>query len=176
MNEQPKGNATPWIVGIVAAVVVLCGALFLCSAAGLAGYFLGRQQESQVYRDFPIVPVQPEVQPDEVLPEEFFPFQMPGGVNGALVQEVVSDSPADEAGIQSGDLITAINGQEISAEQGLAALVQSFEPGEVVKISFLRFRGPRPSQLDVAVELAENPELPGRAYLGVRAMDLFMEE
>lgn len=175
MSQQPNNN-TKWIIAaVIAAVVVLCGAVFVCAAAGIGAFLIGQRQESQVYRNFPGIPVVPELQPDEVLPEEFFPFQTPDSINGALVQEVVPGSPADQAGIQPGDLITAIDGQEITPEQGLVALVQSYEPGDTVTVTYLRFRGARRGQFDAEIELAENPDLPGRAYLGVRAMDLFME-
>lgn len=184
MNNQPANNNTPWIVAaLVAVLVVVCGALCLCSAAAVGAFVISQRPAPQVYRNFPLRPLIPDLRPDRVspvipdipqlpaAPEDFTPFQM----NGALVQEVVPDSPADQAGLQPGDMITAIDGQEITPQQGLAALVQAHEPGDTVTVTYWRWRGPRRGEFNAEIELAENPDLPGRAYLGVRAMNLFVE-
>jgi serine protease Do len=58
--------------------------------------------------------------------------------SGVLVSSVVEDSPADEAGIQDGDIITAYDGQEIEDGGDLARLVGKTEPGKKVEITILR--------------------------------------
>lgn len=184
MNDRPANNNTKWLVAaIVAAVVLLCGAMFVCGAAAFGAFLIGQRQVDQVYRNFPLRPLSPNLRPERVLPvipdmpqqpvkpNEVFPFQM----NGALVQEVIPDSPADKAGIQPGDMITAIAGEAITPEKGLVALVQAHKPGDTVTVTYWRLRGPRRGEFSAEIKLAENPDLPGRAYLGVRAMDLFME-
>lgn len=179
MSQQTSSNSTKWIIGIVAAVVILCGAVFLCSVAGVASYFLGRRQESQVYRNFPGIPIVPELLPEglpeEVQPDRAFPFEMPQQVNGALIQRVMPGSPADAAGMRAGDLVTAIDGKLITPQQSLADLISSYEPGDTVTVTYLRFGGARRGQFDAQIELGENPNVPGAAYLGVEFMELFME-
>ena len=49
---------------------------------------------------------------------------------GAKVASVVSGSPADKAGLQAGDVITAIDGKQIATADDLTALVNSYKPGD----------------------------------------------
>ena len=44
--------------------------------------------------------------------------------HGALVVEVVSDSPADDAGLQEGDIIHAVDGAEVNENHHLAAGIE----------------------------------------------------
>ena len=52
---------------------------------------------------------------------------------GALVAEPQSDGPAVKAGIQSGDVITAVNGQEVKDARDLAKKISSLPPGANVE-------------------------------------------
>ncbi len=57
---------------------------------------------------------------------------------GALILQVVSGSPADNAGLRADDVIVAMDDVEISDNQELATELQSHSPGERVRISFVR--------------------------------------
>ena len=54
------------------------------------------------------------------------------------VDRTVEGSGADKAGIESGDLITAVNGQEVSYYNEFIALMKVFEAGENISISIDR--------------------------------------
>jgi serine protease Do len=56
---------------------------------------------------------------------------------GALVAEPQANGPAAKAGIQSGDIITAVNGQSIKDARELARTVGSLAPGSAVKLNVL---------------------------------------
>jgi serine protease Do len=56
---------------------------------------------------------------------------------GALVAEPQSDGPAAKAGIESGDIVTAVNGQSIKDARELARLIGGFAPGNAVKLDVL---------------------------------------
>ncbi|HEX8832991.1 MAG TPA: trypsin-like peptidase domain-containing protein, partial [Abditibacteriaceae bacterium] len=58
--------------------------------------------------------------------------------NGALVQGVEKGSPADKAGIQSGDVIRALDGKAIKDSDEVQRLVAKKKVGDVVKIEVLR--------------------------------------
>jgi 2-alkenal reductase len=74
------------------------------------------------------VPVDPTVASAYELPAEF----------GAYVQEVEAGTPAAEAGLQSGDIITAIDGQPIDAENGFVTVLMRFDPGQEVEMTVIR--------------------------------------
>ncbi|WP_072499819.1 S1C family serine protease [Olsenella phocaeensis] len=57
---------------------------------------------------------------------------------GAYVSEVTSGSPADTAGIQKGDIITAVNGESIISADGMILNIRSHEIGETVAVTFMR--------------------------------------
>ncbi len=60
------------------------------------------------------------------------------GTDGALVDEVTTDSPAATAGLQEGDVITAVNGAEVSDGVALIVKIRSFEPGETITLKARR--------------------------------------
>ena len=72
---------------------------------------------------------------------------------GALVGEVVTGSPADEAGLQGsakpfeangeqimigGDVITAVDGKAVETMQALSAAIKAQKPGDEVELTVLR--------------------------------------
>ncbi|MCB9850551.1 MAG: PDZ domain-containing protein [Phycisphaerales bacterium] len=58
---------------------------------------------------------------------------------GVVVLNVVSDSPAEQAGLQKGDVITAVNGEAISTEvSDLAKMIGGLGAGTTVDFSILR--------------------------------------
>ena len=57
---------------------------------------------------------------------------------GAAISEVVPDSPADKAGLEAGDIITAMDGRELNDNFTLADGVVSKKPGDTVEFTVLR--------------------------------------
>jgi S1-C subfamily serine protease len=88
---------------------------------------------------------------------------------GALVSEVVKDSPAEDAGLTAGDrqiefqgqdgiaaegdVIVSVNGDDLTHTSDLADLISEFTPGEKVKLGVLRDGEMR----TIEVELGERP-------------------
>jgi serine protease Do len=70
---------------------------------------------------------------------------------GALVRGVETDSPADKAGVEAGDIITKVEGKPIEKHSDLPRLVGSIKPG--TKISVTVFR--RGATKELAVTVAE---------------------
>jgi serine protease Do len=56
---------------------------------------------------------------------------------GALVADPQKDGPAAKAGIESGDVITAVDGQSIKDARELARVIGGFAPGSAVKLDIL---------------------------------------
>jgi S1-C subfamily serine protease len=58
---------------------------------------------------------------------------------GAYVQEVITDSPADKGGIVDGDIIVKIDNQKLTDnDQGLAKIIASKKVGDKVSIEIWR--------------------------------------
>ena len=78
---------------------------------------------------------------------------------GEIVQSVQDDSAAANAGLRAGDIITRVNGQEVTSDQTVSFLVANIAPGEVIPIEVLRdgqrvsvnaTLGRRPSEAELA--------------------------
>ncbi len=57
---------------------------------------------------------------------------------GALVVEPQEGSPADEAGLEAGDAILAVNGEPVEDPRDLARTISTMEPGSVAEITVAR--------------------------------------
>jgi len=56
---------------------------------------------------------------------------------GALVAEPQANGPAAKAGIESGDVITQVNGENVKDARELARTIGSFSPGTAVKLNVM---------------------------------------
>jgi serine protease Do len=72
---------------------------------------------------------------------------------GALITEVAANSPAAEAGIEAGDVITGFEGEEITSADDLIQAIHSSGIGQSVEITFWRGN----SQNTTQAILAESP-------------------
>ncbi len=90
-------------------------------------------------------------------------------VPGALILSVEPGSPAERAGLQAGDWITAVDGQALGAREELSARIAAHRPGEAIRLTLWR---PTEGERDVTVTLGEHPQRPGQAYLGIRYVAL----
>jgi hypothetical protein len=100
------------------------------------------------------------------LPFDELPFSFPeGDVSGVIVQHVVEDSPAESAGLQAGDVITALDGTPVESAQALTESIAGHTPGDVVTLTVVRLNDGNERQVDVT--LAAHPEDSSKAYLGV---------
>ncbi|MBI4757353.1 MAG: DegQ family serine endoprotease [Betaproteobacteria bacterium] len=75
---------------------------------------------------------------------------------GALVAAVEPGSPAEKAGIQSGDIILAVNGTRVDDAVDLPRVIGGMRPGEVVNLKLWRQKASRDVKLTLA-ELSEEP-------------------
>ncbi len=91
-------------------------------------------------------------------------------LGGGVIVRVDEDSPAEEAGLQAGDRIVAIDGEELSSENRLQDVLANRQPGDVVTLEIERQDVEDP--IEVTVQLGEHPEQEGAAYLGVRTVPL----
>lgn len=82
-----------------------------------------------------------------------------------LITRVIPDSQADKAGLQEGDRIVGIDGEPVETGQRLADIIQTREPGDRIELEVIR--PGEEETLQIEVTLGENPDEPGKGYLGV---------
>ncbi len=60
-----------------------------------------------------------------------------GSASGAVVSDVVDGTAAAQAGLESGDIITAVGGHVITSAGDVQAVLKSHDPGDRVKITWI---------------------------------------
>jgi serine protease Do len=73
-----------------------------------------------------------------------------GAGSGVTVAHVVPGSPADQAGLKTGDTITTVDGKKVSKGTELVAEIASRKPGSKVMLGFLRNGKPQETTVTVA--------------------------
>ena len=104
----------------------------------------GDEPDAPEWRRAPL----PEL-PTPPVPGPEWPFQM-----GALVVEVIEDSPADSAGLRVGDTILEIDGGLLVEAGSLSDRIMDHDPGDVVVL--LVSRGGR--ERTMKVTLGQHPD------------------
>ena len=145
MNGSETSNGWKWatlilVVILVALLTCLCGSFF----GGLIGLSIGKSEsrapEVLPYREVPEFQVPPfewEPYPEDAnLPWLGVFFEMID--EGAEVTRVVEGSPADEVGLQVGDVIVEVDGELVSEVQPLNALILEYAPGDRVTLTVLQ--------------------------------------
>ena len=103
--------------------------------------------------------------PEKDLDEYEEELPIPEVVIGAAITEVLPDSPAEQAGLQEGDVVVAVDSQRVGPAGNLARLISQYEPGD--RVTLMVRRGDREPR-KMRVKLGENPDVSGAPYLGVR--------
>lgn len=152
--------STRGVISIAIGMLIL-GLVLGAVMGGAAGYFAALNSRAAVSQN------------QAPFPNQQFRQQSPFGqrgvppttntVNGARVDQVTADSPAAKAGLQVGDVITAIDGTNIDQSNSLASLIQAKKPGDTVKLSVTRGN----QTLSISVTLGTSSQNSSTAYLGV---------
>jgi S1-C subfamily serine protease len=74
---------------------------------------------------------------------------------GAIVQEVATLSPAEEAGIRPSDVIVGLDGKPVRSSEDIASIVDERKPGDRIEVEVMR-AGERES---VELRLDDRPDL-----------------
>ncbi len=107
---------------------------------------------------------------------------------GEIVQVVRDDSPAKAAGIEPGDIVTKVNGKEITPDQSLSFLVANTPPGTRIPVELYRDGerrtvsltvGQFPSDEELAQEQTFDPDaetpMPGSSGSGMIEQSLGLQ-
>ena len=62
------------------------------------------------------------------------------GTTGVVIEDVMTDSPAEAAGLQAGDIVTELDGGPLGPDpaEGLIREMRDVEPGETVTVTYYR--------------------------------------
>jgi S1-C subfamily serine protease len=168
-------------LGIGLGVLSVCLMLLVAGAmvGGMVAYFAARSAATGVATaPSPAVPVPEEILPET--PEEGWqwpgpgtgPQMMPqsawGSLSPALVTEVIEDSPAEESGVEVGDIILSVNGQGLNADHDLAEIIRQRDAGDDVELTIIRESDDTEIlQLEVTLGRNRNEEGELVTYLGL---------
>jgi serine protease Do len=107
---------------------------------------------------------------------DYFGLEAP---RGALVASVLENSPAEKAGIKSGDIIVRFDGVEIKTVEDLLDRVASAPVGKTVSVTVLRDKKPlelqvkignRPGEEEKTEESAQEPQQENEGVVTFRGM------
>lgn len=79
---------------------------------------------------------------------------LPADTNGIVIVEIIPGSPASESDLREGDIVTAVDGEEISPERPLATIMLGYRPGDRVTLTVIRDG----DEISVEVTLGEQPD------------------
>ena len=133
----PLINSAGQVVGINTAIAAdaqgIGFAIPINAAKGMIRGVIANGKAEKAYLGVQYVAITPDVRTEYKLSVD----------QGALVRSgsgsaVESNSPADEAGIKDGDIITKVNEKYVGKQGGLGSLVAEFMPGEKVTLTIIR--------------------------------------
>jgi Do/DeqQ family serine protease len=94
-------------------------------------------------------------------------------IKGALVQQVTEDSPAEKAGLESGDVIIAFNGEDLDDSSDLRNAVGLLTPGTDADITYIRDSKRRTSRITVEAVKEERVALDESVADEIPSMESF---
>jgi serine protease Do len=121
------------VVGINTAIVASGQGIGFAIPVNLADRIVAQLKEKgEVTRGWLGVGIQ------DLTPELAEYYGLKANAEGVLVTQVFKDDPADKAGIEPNDIITAVEGQKVGSARELSALIANTAVGGKTKISLLR--------------------------------------
>jgi serine protease Do len=146
----PLFNADGKVIGINTAIVSGGQGIGFAIPINMAKTVLPQLEEKgKVTRGWLGVSIQP------VTPELGRSFGVEGE-NGALVAEVLKESPAEKAGLKSGDIILEYDGKKIHEMNALPRVVAATPVGKKVKLAILR--NGKQEEVEVTIERLKDAE------------------
>jgi len=93
-----------------------------------------------------------------VTPEIAESFKL-GAPQGAVINEIVRDGPADRAGIRLGDVLVSVDGKQVADPQATVSAVTGIAPGNATKLRVKR----KGQDMELSVTVGRRPKPQARA-------------
>ena len=113
-----------------------------------------KQVADEIIRNGKVVRGYLGIQYAPLTPRQAAQLGLPTGTIGIVVSQVVPGSPAEQAGIQSNDIITKVNDQAVDADHPLSSLLVKNRPGDKVRLTLIRSG----KEMTVDVTLGQPPQ------------------
>ncbi|MCG6916207.1 MAG: DegQ family serine endoprotease [Deltaproteobacteria bacterium] len=152
----PLFNMKGEVIGINTAIVASGQGIGFAIPINMAKELLPQLEKGKVTRGWLGVSIQ------EVTEDIAKSFKLKDA-KGALVAEVMEDTPAKQGGIERGDIITSFDGKEVETPNELQRIVASTAPDKKVKVEVIRDGKTR----TLTVKLGTMPEEITEAEKGV---------
>jgi len=148
----PLVNSAGQVIGINTAVSTtaqgLGFAIPIDVAKPIMGQALAGEPIARPMIGIRYLPITPALADEQDLPVDY------GALVGSTrtdLPSIIPDSPAAAAGLQDGDIIVSIDGQQITAEEDLSTLIINYAPGDTVTLRVLRDNTARDVEVTLAV-------------------------
>lgn len=74
-----------------------------------------------------------------------------GVTAGALISDLQAGAPAEKAGMKRGDVITAVNGEEVKTMEDVVRIISAFKPGDQIEVTYVRGKeDPQTTEIELA--------------------------
>jgi S1-C subfamily serine protease len=97
-------------------------------------------------------------------PRPFLGVSLADATNGAAIQQIQPNSPAANAGLAQGDIITAVNGAKVASAQEVVQAIGALKPGDKVTLDILHNNASK--AVDVTLGTTTAAVVPGSGPLG----------
>ena len=78
-----------------------------------------------------------------------------GDARGTLISEVIRDTPAEQSGIKSGDLLIAVNGKPVTDSASMLTLISAIAPGTGATLKVMRAQ----KEVELKVTVGKRPKI-----------------
>ena len=75
---------------------------------------------------------------------------------GIYVMQIYTNSPASKAGLQEGDIITAVNGTSVDDMSALKKELVKYRPGDTIKVTYERDKQSSTAEVTLAAQSESN--------------------
>lgn len=136
------GNSGGPLVSLSGEVIGITSAKIVATGAEATGFAISMEQAAPIIQELinngyvvrPFLGVQGLITMDQSV-ASYYRLSM---IEGVLVRGVLTDSPAQVAGLKAGDIITSIGGQSITTVEQLTRILHSSNVGEPLQLKYYR--------------------------------------
>lgn len=91
---------------------------------------------------------------------------------GALVGDVIPNSPAEKAGIKRGDVIVKFDNEDVKTMESLPKIVGGTTPGKAVNVEVIRDGKPKTLEVTIAILKDEEMKVAALDPMGIQVQDI----